>query len=181
MNDALETGTAGVPDGAVRLFYQYGASTIQVFARELGTAGAWTTFGAEQPADTQLTSQQVKALAATNIELVAAPGSGLAVIPTRVHYFLDRDAAYDDAAADGDLVVAYGVTQTALITTEADTFIDAASDAARVSYATGTITPEANTALVLDNDGAEFTGDAGNANTLSVRVDYKIVPMAAFS
>ena len=71
----------------------------------------------------RLTSQEVKALAATNIDLVPAPGVGLALVPTMVVYSLDRNAAYDDAAADGDLVLAYKTTQTALITTQADGLI----------------------------------------------------------
>ena len=126
-----------------------------------------------------LTSAEVKALAATNITLVPAPGAGLAIVPEGVYYFLDRNAAYDDAAADGNLILAYHTTQTDLITTEADTFIDAAAD--RGTFERPAVTdfvPEANTALVLDNDGDEFTGDAGNVNTLLVRVYYRIVPHA---
>ena len=125
-----------------------------------------------------LTSQEVKALAATNIDLVPAPGAGLALVPIRVVYSLDRNAAYDDAAADGDLVLAYKTTQTALITTEADTFIDAAADRVTVEHpAVADFVPEANTAIVIDNDGAEFTGDATNLNTLKITVYYIVVPM----
>jgi len=125
----------------------------------------------------RLTSAEVKALAATNIDLVPAPGAGLALVPTMVVYSLDRNAAYDDAAADGDLVLAYKTTQTALITSEADAFIDAAADAIKVERPAVTdFTPEANTALVLDNDGAEFTGDATNLNTLKVTTFYHVVP-----
>ena len=127
---------------------------------------------------TVLTSQEVKALAATNIDMVPAPGAGLALVPTMVVYSLDRNAAYDDAAADGDLVLAYKTTQTALITTQADGVIDAAADLAAVERpAVADFIPEANTAIVLDNDGAEFTGDATNLNTLKVTVYYKVVPM----
>ncbi len=126
----------------------------------------------------RLTSQEVKALAAANIDLVPAPGAGLANVPTRVVYSLDRNAAFDDAAADGDLVLAYKTTQTALITSEADAFIDAAADVAKVeSPAVTDFTPEANTALVLDNDGTEFTGDATNLNTLKVTTYYVVVPL----
>ncbi len=125
-----------------------------------------------------LTSQEVKALAAANIDLVPAPGAGLALVPTRVVYSLDRNAAYDDAAADGDLILAYDTTQTALITSQADAFIDAAADAVKVeSPAVTDFAPEEDTALVLDNDGAEFTGDATNLNTLKVTTYYIVVPM----
>jgi len=131
--------------------------------------------------DTQLTSAQVKALAATNIDLAPAPGAGKALVPVAVLYFLDRNAAYDDAAADGDLILAYKTTQTALITSQADAFIDAAADAAKFeTLPDADLALEEDTALVLDNDGAEFTGDAGNLNTLSVRVYYFVVPFTPF-
>ena len=105
--------------------------------------------------------------------------TGLALSPTEVVYSLDRNAAFDDAAADGDLVLAYDTTQTALITSEADAFIDAAADIAKVERPAVTdFVPEADTAIVLDNDGAEFTGDAGNLNTLKVTTYYRVVPMA---
>lgn len=134
---------------------------------------------AELMAEVVLTSAEVKALAATNITLVPAPGAGLAIVPTGVYYFLDRNAAYDDAAADGDLILAYHTTQTALITTQADGVIDAAADTGVYERPAVTdFVPEANTALVLDNDGAEFTGDAGGVNTLKVRVYYRVVPFA---
>lgn len=124
-----------------------------------------------------LTSQEIKALAATNIDLVPAPGAGLALVPTMVVYSLDRNAAYNDAAALGDLVLAYKTTQTALITSEADGFVDAAADAIKVERPAVTdFTPEINTALVLDNDGGEFTGDASNLNTIKVTTYYKVVP-----
>lgn len=129
--------------------------------------------------ETILTSAEVKALAAANIDLVPAPGAGLALVPTGVYYFLDRNAAYNDAAGNGNLILAYKTTQTALITSEADSFIDAAADAGKYEVpAVGDFAPEANTAIVLDNDGTEFTGDASNLNTLLVRVYYRIVPFA---
>lgn len=135
--------------------------------------------GREMFTETLLTSQEVKALAAANIDLVPAPGAGLALVPTAVYYFLDRNAAYNDAAADGNLILAYHTTQTPLITSEADAFIDAAADAGKYERpAVGDFAPEANTAIVLDNDGTEFTGDATNLNTLKVRVYYRVVPFA---
>lgn len=133
----------------------------------------------EMATETILTSAEVKALAAANIDLVPAPGAGLALVPTGVYYFLDRNAAYDDAAALGNLILAYKTTQTALITSEADGFIDAAADAGKYEEpAVADFAPEANTAIVLDNDGGEFTGDASGVNTLLVRVYYRVVPFA---
>src|SRR3989304_2919538 len=75
----------------------------------------------------RLTSQEVKALAATNIDLVPAPGVGLALVPTMVVYSLDRNAAYDDAAADGDLVLAYKKPPNTQLTSHAQSVVNAAA------------------------------------------------------
>jgi hypothetical protein len=43
------------------------------------------------------------------------------------------------------------------------------------------VAAEANKAIDLDNNGAaEFSGNAANDTTLSVRVYYRVVPMIAF-
>lgn len=132
----------------------------------------------EAIAEVTLTSAQVKALAATPVEVVPAPGAGIALVPTFVYYFLDRNAAYDDAAADGNLTIEYETSGTALITTEADGFIDAAADAGTYEQPSSELDVEANKGLMVSNDGAEFTGDAGDANTLRVIVGYRQVPMS---
>lgn len=132
----------------------------------------------EAVAEVTLTSQQVKALAASPITIVPAPGAGVAVVATWVHYALDRNAAYDDAASDGDLTIEYATTGTAIITTEADGFIDAAADAGKYEPLSGEVTPLANEGLAVSNSGAEFTGDASNLNTLRVVVGYRLVPIS---
>jgi len=86
-------------------------------------------------------------------------------------------AQYDDAASDGDLQICYvdgdGTAVSAAI--EADAFIDAAADA--VTFAIPVADPITaasacvNKALVLDNDGDEFTG--GNAE-LRVIITYRL-------
>lgn len=144
--------------------------------------------------DVQLDDAQILGLAGANITLVAAPGANRAIVVDAVFFFLNVvDGAYDDAAADGNLNLKYaaGGDAGAGFNIEADAFIDEAADAARFyghpydypGTAAIVVTPVANTAVVLDNDGAEYT-TAGNdtaANTLSIRVYYHIVDTAIFT
>lgn len=137
--------------------------------------------------DTQLTAAQVKALVATNIELVPTPGAGLAVIPVAVHLFLAHAGSNDFVqTAGGDhLALRYEASnEIAEIASEAQVtaLIEATADAALYDTIEGGFVPEANKPIDLDNNGAnEYTGNAANDNTLSIRVYYRVVSMAAFS
>ena len=144
--------------------------------------------------DTQLTDTNILALAATPITVVASPGAGLAIVVHSVYLHLDVGAgAYDDVAADGTLGLIYdsGADQSAGFTMESDTFIDSASDVGRfavngydaVAGASLAVTPIAAKAIQLNNDGTEFTtvSNDTSTNTLSVRVWYSVVAVAAFS
>ena len=120
---------------------------------------------------------EVNALAATQIELVAAQGAGTLIEFVGATLILDVTAQYDDAAGDGDLQICYtdgdGTAVSAAI--EADAFIDAAADA--VTFAIPVADPITaasacvNKALVLDNDGDEFTGGTGE---LRVIITYRV-------
>lgn len=144
--------------------------------------------------DTQLSDTNLLALAATPITVVSAPAAGLAIVVHSAYFFFDLGAgAYDDVAADGDLGLIYedGADQTAGMTVEANSFIDAAADAAQfvingydlVGDAALPIVPVAAKAIQLNNDGAEFTSVSNDTstNTLSVRVWYSVVAVAAFT
>lgn len=122
-----------------------------------------------------VSSAELLALAAAPKTLVAAPGAGYVLEFLGAIVILDKGAtAYDDAAADGDLVIRYtdGSGAIASTTLDADTFIDGATDQIRTLKPIVTdLTPVANAALVLDNTGDEFTGGTG---TLTVKVSYRV-------
>ena len=134
--------------------------------------------------DTQLTATEVKTLAATNIEVVPSPGATLAVFPIAVHIFLDHGGNdYVQVNNSDQLALIYnGSNEIMEIATEAQitALMEAGADAAIFDPAdlVGFI-PEVNKAIDLDNNGAaEYTTGDG---TLSIRVYYVTVPMAAFS
>lgn len=133
--------------------------------------------------DTQLTAAQVKALAAANITVVSAPGAGLAAVPVAVHLFLDHGGT-DFVQTNGSdhLALKYaGGAEISELGTEAQctALLEASADAALYVNLEADCVPVANTAIALDNNGAaEYTTGDG---TLSVRVYYRTVPMAAFT
>jgi len=141
--------------------------------------------------DAQLIDAEILAIATTPIEVVAAPGAGRGIVVTAAYFFLFVGlGAYDDAAADGDLDLIYtgGADASAGLALEADTFIDAAASrgtfkmgASDILIPTEVLVTE-NVGISLSNDGAEFTtvGNDTSTNTLSVRVYYDIVDLAAF-
>ena len=138
--------------------------------------------------DTQITNAQLENLAATPIQLVAAPGALRAVVVDAVFFFVDVTTQKDDAAGDGNLNIKYtgGGDASAGFNIEADAFIDEAADVPRFfphahDYVAGAaliVTPVVNTSISLDNDAGEHSG--GDA-TLSVRVYYHIIDMEAFT
>ncbi len=129
--------------------------------------------------DVTITTAQVKALFATPIALVPAPGAGKANILVDAQLFLDfATVAYAGIAAGEDLAISYtngaGV-QVAVVETTG--FLDAAADAYRHVYplADAAKTPADNAALVISLlVGEVITGDS----PLKVRVRYRIVDLA---
>ena len=167
--------------GTVHAYRENSSIVVEIYDALNGTP-AWRVVG-EQVSDVQLTAAQVKALAATNITLVAAPAAGLAVVPTRVHLYNDfLTAAFAQPAGSDALAIRYTAsTEITELGSEAQmtTFIEAGADAALHVPITSVFVPVAATALVLDNNGAsEYTTGDG---TFSVRTYYLTVSMAAFS
>lgn len=131
--------------------------------------------------DTIVTSAQVRALNATPITVVAAPGAGLAVVPRLVQMYKPAGTAYADVLAGDDLVLKYtdGSGEQCSGVIEATGFMDQTTAEMRVvgmPGATGTTAgsfePVANAAVVLHMLTGEITtGDSD----LIVRVFYDIV------
>jgi len=129
--------------------------------------------------DMQLTNAQVLALLATPQTLVPAPGANLAIVVDSVFLAFDvTTTGYTIGTANTKIEYASGAD---IIDVVEAGFLDQATDQFRSHVpAVGAFTPVANSAVRLANEVAEFTG--GNAaNTLSIRVYYRVVPMAAFA
>lgn len=131
--------------------------------------------------ETTLTSAQVKALAATQIELVAAPGAGKQIEFISAMLKLDYGGtnAFTETADnlaikytdDSGAAVSETIETTGFIDQTADTIIYAQPAASAAIAATGV----ENQALVLDNTGdGEIAGNAGADNTLVVGVAYRV-------
>lgn len=133
--------------------------------------------------DTQLTTGQILALAATNIEVLAAPPTGYATVPVGVFLYHDHigtDYVQTNNADQLALLYLAG-SEIAEIGSEAQctTLAEASADAALYDSldATGVV-PE-TAAIMIDNNGAaEWTTGTG---TISVRLWYRVMPMAAFT
>lgn len=130
-----------------------------------------------------ITPAQIRALRATPIALVAAPGVGKYVEFVSAHLWLDFGTVAHDAPvnAGDDLGIRYTDGSGQLVASaEATGFINGASDQHRHVYATALgpatnseITPVTNAALVLDNVGAAEYAGTGDS-PLKVEVFYRI-------
>ncbi len=128
-----------------------------------------------------VTSAQVLALFATPISVIAAPGAGIAIIPSRVAIYKPAGTAYAGVAAGEDLVLKYtnaaGAQCSSVI--EATGFLDQATAQTRIAHAPGSMTtvagdyaPVANAAVVLHLlTGEIITGDS----PIYVRVWYDLI------
>ena len=126
--------------------------------------------------DVTVSSAQMLALNATPQTIVAAPGSGKAIIPIAALLFLDYGtAAYAGIAAGEDLAFKYtNAAGTQIFSVEATGFLDATADALRYADAgSSLLTPTANAAVVLHMLTGEITtGDS----PLKIRFYYRVVP-----
>jgi len=130
--------------------------------------------------DVTLTAAEIKAVRATPITLVAATeaGAGYALVPTAVTVSLNAGSeALTESAAN--LAVRYSGQTTDLIAVESTGFIDQATDQNRYQErAEAVMTPLANTALVVQNNGAgEIAGNASDDATITFRTYYRKVPV----
>lgn len=125
----------------------------------------------------EVSANEIKALAASQKTLVAAPGANYYLKFVSATLIMDVATQYDDAAADGDLYIKYdtGAGQAVTAAIEGDNLIDAAADAMSTAIAAEfdavAASSLSNKALVLDNDGAEYTTGTG---TMTVIVTYVV-------
>ncbi len=139
--------------------------------------------------DTLLTTAQLLALAAANIEVVKAPPAGWAAVPIAVHFFLNHGGTdfVQTAATDQAALIYNGGSEIVEIGLAAnfESFLEAGADEAfwvglgsETLVGIGGITPLAATAIDLDNNGGEWlTGDGD----MSIRVYYQLVPVFSFN
>ena len=132
--------------------------------------------------DVQLTNVQVKALRATPITLVAAPGVNRAIIVREVYAVCDSAAgAYTETV--NNFAIEYSNGNDILVV-EATGWIDQTSVNLRLKrpdYTTAEFIPTVNQAVQVKNNGAgEIDGGHSN-NSLSWRVWYSVVDTAAFT
>ena len=132
-------------------------------------------------ADVALTSAQIKALKATPITLVAAPGADLAIVPEAIALVVNYGGTNAFTEDADDLSIGYA-TGAEIMEIESTGLIDQLNDEWR--YITfehaETFIPEENVAVVITNLDDEIAGNAGNDNTIHVRIYYRTVPTDAF-
>lgn len=133
-----------------------------------------------QTREKRFTNAQVKALRATPQTLIPAPGAGRAIIVESVDLVCSAAAAAYTESAD-NLVVEYS-GGTDIVEVEATGFVDQAAVETRSIRTAATLTtPVANEAVQLKNNGDGELGGGNAANTLSVRIRYRVIPTTAFA
>lgn len=132
-------------------------------------------------ADVKLTSAEVKALKATPITLIAAPGADLAVVPISavIHLSYGGTNVFTETADDLSIGWAGGAELHEIETTG---FIDQGNDETRyITFERAeTFEPEENTAVVITNLDDEIAGNAANDNEIHIRIYYRVIPTDAF-
>lgn len=132
-------------------------------------------------ATVSLTSAQVKALAATQITLVAAPGAGKMIKFMGAVLKLVYGGSNVFTEAGDNLAIKYtddtgvAVSQTIEMTNFIDQSADTYTNAEPAIDAIVAASAAENAPLVLDNLGSEIAGNAANDNTLEVSVAYRVV------
>ncbi len=143
-----------------------------------GVAPGPTTTSALKSTTVTLTNANIKALRATPITLVAAPGAGYYLELVSATLILNYGTNVLTCGAADDLVVQYGTTGVDVTASiETTGFIDQAADQVShhkgITIASNTAANVANRLLELFNTGgAEIAGNAGNDTTMNVVVTY---------
>jgi hypothetical protein len=140
-----------------------------------------TAYVRESIAIVDLSNAQIKDLADTPVELVAAPGAGKWLELCGASLWLDYGTnALTEADSPDDLAIEYdsGTGPAASASIVASGFITATADtgafAIPVSLAGTAATSIVNKNLALVNTGADYTGNAGNDTIMRVIVRYRV-------
>jgi len=164
------------------------ASSAVTFAGGAGidtsASGATVTIAVEETdiryTTVTVTAAEIKALAATQKELVAAPGAGKALEFISAAFKLNYGSEVF-TESDDDFVVKYTDDSGAAASNvlENTGFIDQSADTIAVLLAAAVAGTAAtsieNQALVLDNDGdGEIGGNASNDSTLTIGIAYRV-------
>lgn len=178
---AGDSGTA-VPTAAGLLTIATGAGLSSAATGNTVTISQDSSSSALQYADVTLTAAEIKALATTQIELVAAQGAGNAVMFMGAQFKLNYGSEvfaesgdnlqikYTD---DSGAAVSAAIETTGWIDQSADTMTNAIPKADAIVAAASA----ENQALVLDNIGSNITGNASNDSTVTARVFYQVVAL----
>lgn len=135
----------------------------------------------DQVAEGSLTNAQIKALRATAVTIVAAPGTGLVILPRWITLFLDVGAnVLTESAANIDVRYVAQATPV-LVTIEATGFIDQAADTlTRAIVPTDKIIAKAiceNRGIELFNNGAgEYAGNVAADAVIRWKLSYDVLP-----
>lgn len=132
--------------------------------------------GLLQVAEVVLSSADVKALGATPVTLVAAPGADLAAVPVAVNIVVNYGGSNAFTESSDDLSIGYA-GGAELMEIESTGLIDQTNDEWRyITFeADETFVPEENTAIVITNLDDEIEGNASGDNTVTVTLWYRIV------
>lgn len=181
VGDGAPSGAYGRASGVSMLYVRKDASDVDSVLYVTHDGG--TTWGAvevlEQVAEVTILAAAVQTLNATPVELVAAPGAGLAIIVEDIQWFLDHNGVDYDAAASGDTLVAKytnGSGAAVVGTVAGDTFGGASADAFALAKGVDVV-PVANAAVVAHINTGEWYSAAGDGD-VKARVRYRVVSLA---
>lgn len=127
-----------------------------------------------------LTAAQIKALAATQQTLVAAPGADKVIQVLGIQMILNYGSeVLAEPSAPDDLEVVYDAAGGTSIADVIGDFVVGSADAIAQPQikdipGTAAATTMVNKAVVLDNTGGEYTGNASDDTTITVVTTYEI-------
>lgn len=149
----------------------------KVLAKDFDTAGGASFLNVKE---VSLTNAQIKAMRASPVTLVSAPGSGKVIEFVGAQIKLNAGSEVLTESADNmavrltdgsGAILSETIEATGFIDQAADTYTNAIAKADNIVAATSI----ENQALVIHNTGdGEYAGNASNDATLKVKVAYRV-------